>query len=142
MVDIYTDGSHKNGFGGWGVVIPEGEHKGVLYGFANNTTSNRMEIQAVIEALIATDEEPLVIYTDSRYVSDGVTNWLANWKRWGWQKVNGKLKNKDLWMVVDKLIEGRNVEVNWIKAHNGNEFNELADHLANTARQQHLNSED
>lgn len=134
-MDVYTDGSHKNGVGGWAVYVPDDDF--IMYGYANHTTSNRMELQAVIEALMGLKGD-LVIHSDSKYVVDGINRWLECWKRWDWQKVNGKLKNKDLWKITDALIQDRVVTMKWIKAHSGHIHNDIADHLANTARQQKL----
>lgn len=138
MHNVYTDGSCKNGFGGWGVVVVDGP---VLYGHANKTTSCRMEMQAIIEALVATIGEDVCIHTDSSIIALGLNYKIKMWKQQGWQRSRGKLKDKDLWMVIDKLMHGRVVACKWVESHSGDENNDTADHLAKTARQQRLEYE-
>ena len=134
MIMAYTDGacSGNPGPGGWGVLLIDGEAREELFGGAAETTNNRMEMQAVIEALKTTDaSSELVIYTDSQYVKNGVTTWIHSWKRNGWKTASKKpVKNKDLWIEMDGLREDRRVDWRWVKGHAGDEGNERADALA------------
>lgn len=134
MILAYTDGacSGNPGPGGWGVLLIDGEARKELFGGAAETTNNRMEMQAVIEALKTTDaSSELVIYTDSQYVKNGVTSWIHSWKRNGWKTASKKpVKNKDLWIEMDGLREDRRVDWRWVKGHAGDEGNERADALA------------
>jgi ribonuclease HI len=104
-----------------------------LYGGDAQTTNNRMELMAAIEALNALKgKRVVVLYTDSRYVMDGISNWLPNWKRRGWKTAAGKpVKNQDLWQALDRAAGKHVVEWKWVKGHAGNAGNEAADALAN-----------
>lgn len=134
MVDIYTDGacSGNPGPGGWGFVIyyPEGPERSC--GGEAQTTNNRMELTAAIRALEAVGTETSVtLYTDSTYVKNGVTSWIASWKRNGWKTAAKKpVKNKDLWERLDALATRANVNWKWVKGHAGHAGNEEADRLA------------
>ena len=135
MIKIYTDGacSGNPGVGGWGVVILElGKNEVYLNGGEDNTTNNRMELTAAIEAIIYNlNSIDLEIYTDSKYLKDGIEKWIKNWKQNGWKTANKKpVKNKDLWMKLDDQINKRNIKWNWVKGHANNKFNEKADFLA------------
>ena len=133
---IYTDGacSGNPGPGGWGAVIFDENKKQInISGKEAATTNNRMEMIAVIEALklIKTDCE-ISLYTDSKYVMDGVNKWLSGWKQKGWKTSNKKpVKNQDLWESIDEYITKHNIKWHWVKGHSGNPGNELADELAN-----------
>ena len=135
---IYTDGacSGNPGPGGWGAVIFDQDNKQKnISGSEKNTTNNRMELLAAIMSLkkIKTNSE-VVIFTDSTYVKNGITEWMKNWKKNGWKNSNKKpVKNKDLWVKLDKLCEANNVSWKWVKGHSTNEFNNLADELATKA---------
>ncbi len=133
-VTIYTDGAclGNPGPGGWGVLMRAGEHVKELYGSANPTTNNRMELQAAIEALAAlTRPSTVVLYTDSSYVRNGIMSWIAGWKRNGWKTAAKKpVKNDDLWRRLDELAAQHEVEWRWVKGHNGDPGNEKADELA------------
>ena len=135
---IYTDGacSGNPGPGGWGAVILDQDDKQKnISGSEKNTTNNRMELLAAIMSLkkIKTNSE-VVIFTDSTYVKNGITEWMKNWKKNGWKNSNKKpVKNKDLWVKLDKLCEANNVSWKWVKGHSTNEFNNLADELATKA---------
>lgn len=129
-VTIYTDGacSGNPGPGGWGALLMSGGHEKELFGGEDDTTNNRMEMMAVIKALEALKGNPVVqLYTDSKYVQQGVNLWMAGWKAKGWPK---KIKNQDLWMQIDSLVERHDVEFLWVKGHSGNPGNERADMLA------------
>lgn len=129
---VYTDGSclkNPGGPGGWAIVFGDGRS---FSGYDVKTTSNRMEMQAVIEALLRINTpKPVTIYTDSKYVQKGATIWMKGWKKDGWYRAGKKpLKNRDLWIKIDQLVAGKNIYWEWIKAHSGNPFNEWADELA------------
>ncbi len=135
---IYTDGacSGNPGPGGWGAVILDQDDKQKnISGSEKNTTNNRMELLAAIMSLkkIKTNSE-VVIFTDSTYVKNGITEWMKNWKKNGWKNSSKKpVKNKDLWEKLDKLCEANSVSWKWVKGHSTNEFNNLADKLATKA---------
>ena len=135
IVEIYTDGACRGnpGPGGWGVYLKYGQHEKTFYGGEAETTNNRMELQAAIEALRAlTRPSEVVLHTDSKYVMDGITSWLANWKKRGWKTASKKpVKNQDLWQALDAEVQKHNVRWVWVKGHAGNDGNELADELAN-----------
>tara|TARA_B100001248_G_C27347156_1_gene439344 strand:- start:362 stop:793 length:432 start_codon:yes stop_codon:yes gene_type:complete len=135
MISIYTDGacSGNPGIGGWGVVILI-DNKNPIYlnGGQSETTNNRMELVAAIKAVTYFNEKKeLTIFTDSKYLKDGIESWIQKWKNNGWKTANKKpVKNKDLWIELDNEIDKHNVTWNWVKGHANNEFNEKADFLA------------
>ena len=134
-VNIYTDGACRGnpGVGGWGVLIEYENHNKEIFGGEKITTNNQMELMAAIQGLKALSEKCIVnLTTDSKYVMDGINSWIKNWKRNNWknsQKQN--VKNKDLWIQLDKLNEQHDVRWHWVKGHSGHPQNELADQLAN-----------
>jgi ribonuclease HI len=134
-VDIYTDGACRGnpGPGGWGVLLIYNDSKKSIYGGEHQTTNNRMEMQAIIEAMNAIRSEcDITLYTDSKYVMDGVNKWLPNWKEHGWRTANKKpVKNQDLWQLLDQSISTHNINWQWVRGHTGNPGNEEADTLAN-----------
>jgi ribonuclease HI len=134
-VIIYTDGACKGnpGIGGWGVVLRSGNKEKLLKGGEKNTTNNRMEMTAVIEALKALKSPCLIeLFTDSQYVNRGVNEWLQNWKKANWRTASkAPVKNVDLWMILDQLIINHDIRWHWVKGHSGDMGNELADQLAN-----------
>ena len=134
-VTIYTDGACRGnpGPGGWGVVLNYDGHEKHLFGGEQNTTNNRMELMAAINALKALKVPCNVdLYTDSKYVMKGIEEWLANWKLKQWKTAAKKdVKNKDLWQLLDKETQRHNINWSWVKGHSGNPGNELADALAN-----------
>jgi len=134
-VRIYTDGACKGnpGPGGWGALMVWGTHERELYGGEALTTNNRMELMAVIEGLRALKEPSRVeVYTDSSYVQQGMSQWLARWKRQGWKTADRKpVKNEDLWRLLDSLAAGHEVAWHWVRGHAGHPQNERADRLAN-----------
>jgi ribonuclease HI len=135
-VTIYTDGacSGNPGPGGWGVLLRFGKHEKALSGGEKDTTNNRMELQAALEALRALREPCRVtLFTDSEYLKKGITEWLPNWKQRNWRRKGGKLANVDLWMKLDQEMERHEIHWRWVRGHAGNSFNERVDHLARNA---------
>ena len=132
---IYTDGACKGnpGVGGWGALLLFGGSEKELFGGEANTTNNRMELMAVIEALRAlTRSCDAVVYTDSVYVQKGISEWIHGWKRNGWKTADKKpVKNADLWVRLDELARQHHVDWRWVKGHSGHPENERADQLAN-----------
>ena len=138
VLEIYTDGacSGNPGAGGWGAILRYGKVEKKLSGAEQETTNNRMELTAVIESLKALHRDcEIVIHTDSRYVMDGVTNWMPNWKKNNWRTSNKKsaVKNVDLWQELDMLLTKHQVRWIWVKGHNGHPENERVDKLARDA---------
>mgnify|MGYP000556523916 CR=1 FL=1 len=135
MIEIYTDGACKGnpGPGGWGALLIAGEHRKELHGGDSDTTNNRMELMAAIEALKALKRpSSLKLYTDSQYVKNGIQSWIQNWKRNQWRTAAKKpVKNADLWQILDTLNEQHEIEWCWVKGHSGHPGNERADELAN-----------
>ncbi len=134
-VEIFTDGACRGnpGPGGWGALLCFGDKKKHLYGGEANTTNNRMELMAAIEALNHLKKPCRVsLTTDSQYVRKGITEWLANWQKRNWINSQKKpVKNKDLWQALLKASEPHEVEWHWVKGHSGHPGNEMADALAN-----------
>jgi ribonuclease HI len=134
-VEIFTDGACKGnpGPGGWGALLRYGSREKQLYGGERSTTNNRMELLAVIRALQALKRNSRVrITTDSQYVKNGITQWIHNWKRNGWQTAAKKaVKNADLWRMLDDEVGKHTIEWAWVKGHSGHPENEMADRLAN-----------
>ena len=134
-VVIYTDGacSGNPGPGGWGALLIHGEHVREIMEGAFDTTNNRMELTAAIEALNALKGTCIVtLHTDSTYVKDGITKWIENWKKNGWRTAARKpVKNSDLWQELDLAVERHDITWKWVKGHAGDEGNERADELAN-----------
>lgn len=134
-VIIYTDGACRGnpGPGGWGVLIEYGELSKQLYGGDVSTTNNKMELTAAIMALKEIKEPcEIILYTDSKYVLQGIEEWIHNWKKRGWRGANKKpVKNIDLWKELDQLRDKHNIKWNWVKGHSGDPGNETADMLAN-----------
>jgi ribonuclease HI len=135
QVTIYTDGACKGnpGPGGWGAWLSAGGHEKELFGGEANTTNNRMELTAVIEALASLKRScEVAIYTDSQYVRHGITDWISGWKQRGWKTADRKpVKNIDLWQRLDALRGLHRVDWHWVKGHAGDPGNEKADELAN-----------
>ena len=134
-VIIYTDGACRGnpGPGGWGVLIENGESSKQLYGGDISTTNNKMELTAAIMALKEIKEPcEIILYTDSKYVLQGIEEWIHNWKKRGWRGANKKpVKNIDLWKELDELRDEHNIKWNWVKGHSGDPGNGTADMLAN-----------
>ena len=140
-VEIFTDGACRGnpGPGGWGAVLRFGEHEKRLSGGSIDTTNNRMELTAAIEALDALRRPCRVqLSTDSTYVRNGITQWIRNWKRRGWMTADRKpVKNVDLWQRLDQAALRHDVEWIWVRGHAGHEGNEKADTLARSAIGEH-----
>ena len=131
---VYTDGacSGNPGKGGWAAVILDGKSQTSISGSENKTTNNRMELMAPIMALKKIkNKSEIIIYTDSRYVKDGITEWIKKWKLNNWKSSNKKpIKNKDLWVKLENSCKKHNVSWKWVKAHAENKYNNLVDELA------------
>ena len=134
-VEIWTDGACKGnpGPGGWGALLRYGQHEKELFGGERQTTNNRMELTAVIEALASLKRRcEVVLHTDSKYVQLGISDWIPNWIRRGWKTADKKpVKNADLWQRLHELAQRHDVEWRWVKGHAGVDGNERADELAN-----------
>ena len=136
-ITIYTDGACKGnpGEGGWGAFIEYSNEKVKLYGYEKDTTNNRMEIIAAIEALRSINAQSnIIIYTDSKYLMNGINTWIHGWKKNNWKTSSNKnVKNVDLWKIIDELNSNHSIKWIWVKGHSGNPGNEMADELANFA---------
>lgn len=134
-ITIYTDGACKGnpGPGGWGVLMRYGEVEKTLFGGELETTNNRMELRAVIEALNALNRTcDVELYTDSKYVLQGLNEWMPNWKARGWKTADKKpVKNVELWQMLDAAAQRHHINWHWVKGHAGDAGNERADALAN-----------
>tara|TARA_R110002096_G_scaffold131497_9_gene281396 strand:- start:1648 stop:2088 length:441 start_codon:yes stop_codon:yes gene_type:complete len=136
-VEIFTDGACRGnpGPGGWGALLRFNDSEKMLKGAVSETTNNRMELQAAISALESLSR-PCKIHltTDSRYVMDGIQQWLPNWKKRGWKTANKKpVKNEDLWRRLDELASAHDIDWHWVKGHSGHRENDIVDQLANDA---------
>ena len=135
---VYTDGacSGNPGPGGWGAIILDEENNEInISGKEKSTTNNRMELMAPIMALRKIKKaSKIIIYTDSIYLKNGITTWIKNWEKNSWKSANKKpVKNKDLWVTLNKLSKEQIIDWKWVKAHSGNKYNEIADKLATEA---------
>jgi ribonuclease HI len=134
-VEIFSDGACKGnpGVGGWGALLRVNGAEKELFGGEPNTTNNRMELTAVIQALTAlTRPCEVLIHTDSQYVMKGMMEWIEGWKAKGWKTAAKQpVKNDDLWKTLDKLVAMHDVDWRWVKGHSGHPENERADQLAN-----------
>lgn len=134
-VEIFTDGACKGnpGKGGWGALMRYGKHEKKIFGGEAHTTNNRMELLAVINALLGLKRECTIeLTTDSQYVRKGITEWIQKWQTNGWRNSNKKpVKNADLWQQLWQETQKHNITWHWIKGHSGHVENEIADQLAN-----------
>lgn len=137
QVILYTDGSCRGnpGPGGWGLLLEYGGRRREFSGAEPHTTNNRMELLAVIKGMEALKEPCSVqVVTDSRYVMQGITQWMANWKRNNWKTADRKaVKNQDLWTRLDQALQSHQVQWRWVRGHSGHPQNERADQLASGA---------
>jgi len=137
VVEIFTDGGCRGnpGPGGWGVLMKYGEFRKELKGHQKETTNNQMELMAAIQAFELLNRPCKAnITTDSKYVKDGITKWVAGWKKKGWKTAsNQPVKNKELWQRLDQAVQLHEVEWFWVKGHSGHPENERVDELANLA---------
>ena len=137
MIKIYTDGSclENPGNGGWAAIIIDDEKKTQIKGNKKNTTNNQMELLAPIEALKKIPKGSKVqIFTDSKYVKSGITEWIHNWKKNGWKTANKQpVKNKEIWTELDDLSNEFEISWNWVKAHSTDKLNNEVDLLARDA---------
>jgi ribonuclease HI len=135
VIEIYTDGACKGnpGVGGWGALLKSGPHTRELFGGEALTTNNRMELTAVIRALEALKKPSHVrLHTDSKYVQQGISSWIHQWKKRGWRTADKKpVKNEDLWRELDEIAAKHEIEWLWVRGHAGHDGNERADELAN-----------
>ena len=136
-IEIYTDGAclGNPGRGGWGAILLYKGHRKEISGKERESTNNRMEMRAVIEALKTLKKtSEVTIYTDSKYVLDGITKWIFGWKKNGWRTADKKpIKNIDFWQELDAEVAKHQIKWVWVKGHAGNHFNEIADELARRA---------
>jgi ribonuclease HI len=134
-VEIFTDGACKGnpGVGGWGALLIAGTKEKELFGGEKDTTNNRMELMAVIQALGALKRPcNIVLHCDSQYVLKGITEWITGWKAKGWKTASrAPVKNVDLWQALDQARTQHKIEWKWVKGHDGDPGNERADQLAN-----------
>ena len=138
-VEIYTDGGCEPnpGVGGWGAVLLYNGHRKELSGGEDVSTNNRMELTAALEALEHLKRScTVILYTDSEYLRNGITQWLPGWKRRNWKRKGGELKNVELWQRLDRAIARHQIEWRWVRGHTGVEENERCDELASVEIQQ------
>ena len=137
VLKIYSDGACKGnpGEGGWGAVLIWGDVEKTLKGYSKHTTNNAMELTAALEAIKAVNKKvPIKIYTDSKYVKDGIEKWMQNWEKNGWKNSRKQaIKNLELWQELALVIKDHSISWNWVKGHSGDKYNEIADSLANEA---------
>lgn len=133
-MEIYTDGACRGnpGPGGWAAVLRSGGREKVLQGCEPETTNNRMELTAAVRALQALKQPAqIVVYTDSKYVQQGISEWLPAWRARGWKTAGKKpVKNQDLWQALEQAAHGHDIEWRWVRGHAGNPYNEQVDRLA------------
>jgi ribonuclease HI len=143
-VEIYTDGACRGnpGPGGWAAVLRSGEHQKILQGSASETTNNRMELTAAVQALQSLKRPAhVVVYTDSKYLQQGISEWLPVWRARGWKTADKKpVKNLDLWQALAQATTGHAIEWRWVRGHTGNACNEQVDRLANQAIDKMINT--
>ena len=134
-IEIFTDGACRGnpGKGGWGAIIRSDGKEEAIYGGQNDTTNNIMELTAAIKALeYLPENSSVVLTTDSKYVMQGITEWIENWKSRGWKTANKKpVLNQGLWQRLDTLTNLHTIKWQWVKGHSGHRENEMADQLAN-----------
>ena len=135
---VYTDGacSGNPGKGGWAALIISQQDEEIISGSEKETTNNRMELMAVIKSLLKIKSNKISIFTDSKYVKNGIEDWIHKWKQNGWMTANKQpVKNKDLWVQLDSLRENKNIKWQWVKGHSTDRYNNLVDEAAKKAAQ-------
>ena len=135
-VVIYTDGAcdPNPGPGGWAALLRFGSQEKILSGSDPDTTNNRMELTAAVQALQALNRpSPIDLYTDSQYLRNGITEWLPGWKKRGWKRRGGALANQDLWQALDASLAEHDITWHWVRGHAGNRDNQRVDYLARQA---------
>jgi ribonuclease HI len=135
-VKIFTDGAcdPNPGPGGWAALLLYGNREKTLTGFEVETTNNRMELTAAIQALKALKQPSHVgFYTDSEYLKRGISEWMPNWRARNWRRKSGKLANVDLWKKLDEIIKQHQIEWHWVRGHSGDRYNQRVDYLARQA---------
>ena len=135
---VYTDGacSGNPGKGGWAALIINQQDEQIISGSEKLTTNNRMELMAVIQSLIKIKSNKINIFTDSKYVQNGIEDWIHKWKKNGWITANKQpVKNKDLWVQLDNLRENKTIKWQWVKGHSTDRYNNLVDEAARKAAQ-------
>lgn len=138
QVTIYTDGAcdPNPGPGGWAALLISKGKERVISGSESETTNNRMELTAAIQALnTLQDRSRIEFYTDSEYLKKGITEWMANWRARNWRRKGGKLANVDLWQALDKAIQEHQIQWHWVRGHSGDRHNQRVDLLARKAIQ-------
>tara|TARA_X000000368_G_scaffold416929_2_gene411974 strand:+ start:600 stop:1040 length:441 start_codon:yes stop_codon:yes gene_type:complete len=145
LITIYTDGSciGNPGNGGWAFIILNSKNEKIIkYGYEKNTTNNRMELIATINAIkLLKEESKCNIITDSNYVKEGINSWIKNWKKNNWLTANKKdVKNKDLWIKLDKYINNKQINWIWVKGHSSDEINNMVDEIARKAAKELIES--
>ena len=142
QVNIFTDGACRGnpGPGGWAAILRYDDQEKIISGYEEYTTNNRMELQAVIKALLQIKRPcNIAVFSDSKYVCQGMTQWVINWQKKGWQTANKQpVKNQDLWELMVNLVKPHVIAWNWVKGHAGHVENEMADALANKAIDQKI----
>jgi ribonuclease HI len=136
MIKIWTDGSclGNPGPGGWAFIATDGDKIAERNGGERDTTNNRMELMAVLNAITSIKNPKIEIHTDSQYVKNGMQKWIINWKKNGWKTADKKpVKNQDVWQALDKCANEKEISWVWVRGHNGEEMNERCDELARTA---------
>ncbi len=136
MIKIWTDGSclGNPGPGGWAFIATDGKQTAQRSGGEKDTTNNRMELMAVLNAITAIKNQNIEIHTDSQYVKNGMQKWVASWKKNGWKTADKKpVKNQDLWQALDSIAAEKQLSWVWVRGHDGNEMNERCDELARAA---------
>ena len=136
-VTIYTDGAcdPNPGRGGWGAIVIEEGKETILKGHEQESTNNRMELTAALQAIksVSGKDKKIVIFTDSQYLKKGIEEWMPNWIARNWRRKGGKLANVDLWQELAKKIENHTVTWKWVRGHAGHRYNERVDRIAKAA---------
>jgi ribonuclease HI len=136
QVTIFTDGAclGNPGPGGWAALLRSGKHEKIIQGNEDQTTNNRMELMAALQALKSLTRPCQVdLYTDSEYLRRGITEWMENWRARGWKRKGGSLANVELWQALDTVVKEHQIKWHWVRGHAGHPENERVDHLARQA---------